>query len=430
MKTRRFFLDMCVVALATPSLLAQQTQQPIPSPAVLAKARQIMAIMGNPKPIEAPSSVESEIVKYTGHREWTIWWSDTRVTIDEVTLKPRGYTAMHQYRSQVIITEQQARNNFSQLAQALNLPTTWIIDHAGVEYLYHNPNTNPSWEMDMHEFLNGYAIGGKRLFGSIHPETGKIEDWALQEEAICIPPQSPIIPYLEALTRARSAYNQMIAPLLQPGEAEGPVSHVLVYAPIDEQTTISRLTYKFFFRLPTIPNPNADEEPVRPGAEIWADIDAETGDMSIACVSGSAGLPSMGTVGTNKGTPVSRSFLISDLVQGKAPISLLKAIYGGKFSDKYVNTVPKNLQRFTHPARSGDEVTLGYDSKKRILYWKMPTTVPTPKEFWFTFTLNEKLGKGVSDWLKSRSKPVSKLMPTTKPSLSKAAKQSSVKARQ
>jgi hypothetical protein len=404
MKTRRFFLGMCVGALATPPLLAQQTQQPTLPPAVLAKARQVMAIMGNPKPTEAPSDVTTEIAKYTGHREWKIWWDDTEIEIDEVTLKPRGYDTHEGYSSQLVITEQQARNAFLQLAQALSLPPNWTISHARIEYSSCNPDTNPSWKMDMHEFRNGHAIGGKRLFGTINAETGNIKYWVLQEEAICIPPQGSIMSYAEALTRARGAYNQMVASALQPGEVEGPVSHVLVYSEINEQTIISRLMYKFFFQLPTIDNPSGEGEPVRYGAEIWADIDAETGDMSIACVSGGAGLPSLGKVGAGKGTPVSRSPLIIDLVQGNAPLSLLNAIYGGKPSDKYVNTVPKNLQRFTHPTGGSDEVTLGYDSKKRVLYWKMPTTVPTPKEFWFTFTLNEKLGKGVSDWLKSRPK--------------------------
>jgi hypothetical protein len=361
-----------------------------PPPAVVAEAHRIAGIMGVTLHQPEPTSSQPSSARHTGHTLWECTWRvpgvngvGATITVDAQTGLGVAFRDVVAFQAAEFIyetqppsvTEAAATAIFEQLRQDLALPGgDWRVQRAELLGTGNSPLL-PSWWFRLARYEQNRPVALGYFTTVIEAFAGKVTRWSFEDSATLLPPQGPLLTREQAEPYAVAAFLDYAGDQLQPGESTDPVARGGgLWEPLHNETTLSRLTYRFIFRLPEIPALDPEDPPQRSEQEIWVDIDGETGEvLGAANVLAGGG----GPAGEVRVSP--RVRLRGDLTARRVPEALLAAVAGGRplpgerpppgaLEFKYRLTEVGELGEPWH--RPETEVRFQFEPRRRRLYWQ------------------------------------------------------------
>ncbi len=299
-------INVIAVSLGVASILTyhrSQAQQPPTTPpqAVVAEAQRAAAISGR-SITGAPTSFKSSEAQDTGDTLWELTWGadheGVTVTVDEQQGRAVNFDDWIIFREKgtaddtganVTVTQSDTQATLNYLASQLSITLGDWRDNPSLLR-----STTPSsggddryWFVERMQYVNNVPAWSRRLYGYVEPYQGRIYHWTLQDNGTLVAPNGPIISEPQARQIVTNAFASYAASILTPSDSTAPTDPPvsLAWRRVYESSTLTRLSYQYYFDLPPIEDPNYDE--TDPNAE-WhgrwhmafvADVDAETGEV-------------------------------------------------------------------------------------------------------------------------------------------------------
>jgi hypothetical protein len=274
-----------------------RAQSQTPSMAVLTEARRVAQIM-NIDCSAAPTLISREISNKTGHIIWDLTWQDytgindkdVNIIVDEdllLAIKYWNYTefkASRQLKSNGAtesVTQNEALSTgHSLLSQIMPITGDWrasanrrVLGTEEVNY----------WSIMERPWFDNLRIQPGFFSLYINPYNGKVASWSYSNEFSLVSTSSVVLSQTQARNIAKSAFQSYYGPILLPGDSLEPFNSELAWGYVGGNSILCRIRYLFSFTLSAIDGSNQPETATngvsRPQMVIWAEVDAQTGEL-------------------------------------------------------------------------------------------------------------------------------------------------------